>query len=79
MQAGLVAKPEDWAWSSAAAYLGGKPAPDWLRTTTILEMFGVAARREYRAFLDEDVDGPTRESYEAWQVGPRKGGQTRGV
>jgi putative transposase len=79
IEAGLVTRPENWNWSSAAAYLGVKHAPDWLRTTTILEMFGAAARWEYRAFLDEEVDEPTKASYDAWQVEPMKGGQTRGV
>jgi hypothetical protein len=36
-------------------------------------MFGVAARLEYRAFLDEPIDEPTMTVYESlW-------GQTRGV
>jgi REP element-mobilizing transposase RayT len=42
VEAGLVAKPEDWRWSSAGAYLGVADKPEWLRTDTVLEMFGPA-------------------------------------
>jgi REP element-mobilizing transposase RayT len=51
VQAGLVAKQEDWRWSSAGAYLGVADKPEWLRTDIVLEMFGpadaVAAYTQY--------------------------------
>jgi REP element-mobilizing transposase RayT len=79
VEAGLVITPENWAWSSAAAYLGVRRAPNWLRTTTILDLFGAAAQSEYRAFLQQEVDEATRASYDAWKAEPSKGGQTRRV
>jgi REP element-mobilizing transposase RayT len=60
VEAGLIAKPEEWPWSSAGAYLGVRPALTWLRTDTLLDMFGVAGRSGYRSFLDQPVDEPTR-------------------
>lgn len=60
----LVVRPEDWCWSSAAAYVGLSPEPSWLRTSTILAMLGRnEARREYRLFLEAGVDASTAEFY----------------
>ena len=42
LEAGLVATPEDWRWSSAGAYLGKVDKPEWLHTDAVLEMFGLA-------------------------------------
>jgi REP element-mobilizing transposase RayT len=78
VEAGLVLAPEDWPWSSAGAYLGSSKGPGWLRTDAIMEMFGVAARQEYRSFLEAGVDEETRRSYADW-IRPVQGGQTRGV
>ena len=77
VEAGLVNAPEDWPWSSVGAYLGINRGPSWLRTDAILEMFGMAAQREYRAFLAAGVDDATRASYEGWKL--EQGGQTRRV
>jgi len=66
VEAGLAASPEIWPWSSAAAYVGTRAAPTWLRTDALLDMFGVAARREYRAFLEAPVDEQTRAAYQDW-------------
>lgn len=56
VEAGLAGRPQDWSWSSAAAYLGLLPKPDWLHSGVLLEMFGgpnpVAA---YAEFLREGV------------------------
>jgi REP element-mobilizing transposase RayT len=61
VDAGLVHEPEDWQWSSAAAYLGVQDGPPWLRTAEILEMFGTdRQRQEYRAFLAVEIDDVTR-------------------
>lgn len=40
VDAGLAAKPEDWAWSSAGAYLGLADKPEWLHTSALFEMLG---------------------------------------
>jgi len=49
--AGLCARPEEWAWSSHLAALG-RPSPDWLDTSRLLEFFGrtsAEGRRRYAA------------------------------
>jgi hypothetical protein len=40
VKARLATRPEDWRWSSAAAYLGVAEKPQWLQVRAILEMFG---------------------------------------
>jgi REP element-mobilizing transposase RayT len=78
VEAGLVAEPWDWPWSSAGAYVGHARPPAWLRTDAILEMFGaLRARQAYRDFLGAEIDAATRASYADWQVVPW--GQARRV
>jgi putative transposase len=38
VEAGLARRPQDWPWSSASAYLGLLPKPDWLHSSALLEM-----------------------------------------
>ncbi len=59
----LATRPEDWPWSSAAAYLGCAERPGWLATGEILSMFGATAALSYRAFLDCGVDPVTARFY----------------
>jgi REP-associated tyrosine transposase len=63
--AGLARRPEDWKWSSAAAYVGYGDTPKWLATGFILGLFDVSgmATEKYRGFLDEGVDSKTRQFY----------------
>ena len=63
--AGLVHRAEDWPWSSASAYIGNMPAPEWLRTNFILDLFNTSrsARSDYRQFLEEGVDSTTQQFY----------------
>jgi hypothetical protein len=76
VDAGLVAEPWQWPWSSAQAYLGLVRTPAWLHTEAILEMLGPhEARLRYRELLAEDVDAATRAAYA--EVVPW--GQTRRV
>ena len=57
VEAGLVAEPWQWPWSSAQAYVGLVRTPAWLHTGAILEMFGPrCARQKYREFLGEETD-----------------------
>jgi len=73
VEAGLVAHPWEWPWSSARAYLGLARPPTWLRTDPILEMFGPnEPRQAYRDFLAAKIDEATRATYAQW-------GQTRRV
>jgi putative transposase len=56
VKAGLCLTPDDWEWSSAAAYTGKSPVPHWLRTDRLLDMFGAnCAHRSYSAFLMEKI------------------------
>lgn len=56
-EAGLVSRPEDWAWSSHRAYLEPSRGPRWLRTETILGLLGPPdARERYRALVDAGLD-----------------------
>jgi REP element-mobilizing transposase RayT len=67
VEAGLVAQPWDWPWSSARAYVGLAPPPAWLLTDVILEMFGPnRARQAYREFLGAEIDEATRGTYAKW-------------
>ncbi len=64
VEAGLATRPENWPWSSAAAYLSGAPAPAWLKTSTILDMFGPASSEaNYSSFVSAGVDGQTAGAY----------------
>ena len=64
VEAGLAGSADGWAWSSAAAYFGRRPAPSWLTTATILDMFGPAdGQLAYRDFLNSGVDAETSGFY----------------
>jgi hypothetical protein len=52
VEAGLVAEPWQWPWSSARAYVGRVRTPAWLHTEAVLEMFGPDdTRQKYTAYL----------------------------
>lgn len=64
LEAGLVAHAGEWIWSSAAAYLGEVPRPDWLMTDFIRDMFGPSdAVAALRAHLEAGIDASTRDFY----------------
>ena len=64
VEAGFVSRPEAWPWSSAAAFLGREPPPDWLVVFEILEMFsGLASGVSYAEFMAERVDDKTVRFY----------------
>ncbi len=65
VRAGVTAAPAGYRWSSFCATAGLRPAPPWLRTDLVLDLFGVgpeAARRRYVEFV---ADGAERAS--PWQ------------
>lgn len=65
VRAGMVASPGDWEWSSYRATAGLEPAPDWLDTSFLLEIFGsrkAAAAARYREFVGD----PAAASYDPW-------------
>jgi putative transposase len=58
VRAGMVARPEDYVWSSHRALLGEAPAPDWLAVDDVLVRFGserALARAAYRQFVDAGI------------------------
>ena len=55
VRAGIVGRPEEYAWSSHRAVLGEAPAPKWLAVDDVLIQFGSErrlARAAYRDFTD---------------------------
>lgn len=58
VDAGLVASPTAYPWSSHRDYLG-RPTVPWLEASLVLKMFGPSrrlARSRYRRFMQEPVD-----------------------
>lgn len=58
VEAGLVARPEAYRWSSHRSYLGLASVP-WLSTGLVLGCFGegkAESRRRFKAFVDEERD-----------------------
>lgn len=58
VRAGMVKRPEKWAWSSYRAVMGDAPAPPWLAVDGLLSLFGkrrAEARQRYRTFVAEGV------------------------
>lgn len=54
VSAGIVRKPERYAWSSHRAYAGLERKPGWLHTGEILGQIGGGAAK-YRAFVEEGI------------------------
>jgi REP element-mobilizing transposase RayT len=61
VRARIVARPEDWPWSSYRATLGDLPCPPWLRRDWLLATFGeteAAAVAAYRRFVEDGIGEP---------------------
>ena len=68
--AGLAERPEDWPWSSYAAFLGRVQPPAWLQTAPTLELLGGRRPRLlYRNFVARDEDDEVRRFYGRAQLG----------
>lgn len=62
LRAGMVARPEDWPWSSYRAMAGTASTPEWLDTDWLLRQFGddrAQARARYVAFVVEGIGQQT--------------------
>lgn len=62
VRAGLVARPEDYRWTSYHATAGYVTPPPWLRVERVLERFrplGLSVER-YRAFVSEGIGSTVR-------------------
>ena len=53
VEAGMVRKPEQWAWSSYRGYLDALEGPRWLRSRSVLGWLGsIGARQRYRQYVE---------------------------
>ena len=63
VRAGLVARPEDWPWSSYRPTIGDCPSPSFLATSKTLGLFGEDPESELRArfirFATASPEDPT--------------------
>ncbi len=65
--AGLAAMPDEWKWSSAAAYLERTRKPQWLEVEFILGMFPEnAGQRGYREYLNAATEAMLIKRYEGF-------------
>jgi REP element-mobilizing transposase RayT len=67
VRAGMVARPEEYRWSSYQGYLGQIQAPEWLKRYLILGSFDrnvTEAEHKYRSFVEDlltrDYDSPLK-------------------
>jgi putative transposase len=72
----MVAKPEEYRWSSYRSYIGECKPPEWLKTDLILAYFGKDAKvagKEYHRFvtdlLEKDYKSPLAKSVAAAILG----------
>lgn len=64
VRAGIVARPEEYRWSSYRNFIGQEKTPEWLKTGFILDYFGKGATeagKKYQTFV-EDLIGKEYES-----------------
>lgn len=62
VRAGMVARPDDWSWSSYRAMVAAAPTPEWLETDWLLGQFGderAQAQAGYAAFVIEGIGQPS--------------------
>ena len=60
VRAGMVARPEQYQWSSYRSYIGQCTTPEWLKTDFILGYFGrnaPEAKDRYRRFVEDLLKG----------------------
>jgi hypothetical protein len=58
VRVGMVAKPEEYRWSSYLDYCGERKRPEWLSTAFILEYFGKDKNvsKKYQKFVEDLID-----------------------
>lgn len=76
VRAGVVARPEEFRWSSCRAYFDQRVAPDWLAWKEVLAEHHrslASARRSYRAFLEQGLasppESPLKDAFAAVLIG----------
>ncbi len=61
----LVARLEDYQWSSFAAYINKRKAPDWLNRDSVYGELGNSQKyRQYLDFVEQGNDNETRKFYQ---------------
>lgn len=70
VRAGMVARPEEYRWSSYNSYIGRVTAPTWLKMETTLAYFGKKTKeagKKYRSFVEDllgkEYDSPLRSTF----------------
>jgi REP element-mobilizing transposase RayT len=80
VRAGLVARPEDWEWSSYPGYVSPARRRPWIRHDTLLaawrgEWGGTDAAEAYRGFVEAGLSNPPpspfRDTFGGWVLGSR--------
>ena len=69
VRAGMVARAEDWPWSSYRTMIGAEPAPAWLALDGLLRGFGRTrseARMKYIDFVCAGVNLPSIWNHLTW-------------
>ena len=75
LEARMVERLEDYAWSSYAAYVGQTKPPPWLHRDMVYSMLGGKAKR-YRSFVAQGVDEDLAQFYEGKSVSPILGDES---
>jgi REP element-mobilizing transposase RayT len=60
--AGVVSDIDRYRWSSHWGYLNKKQCPDWLERRSVMSRFG--GLKEYRRFMDEEIEERIEEFYQ---------------
>lgn len=78
IRAGLVRRPESYRWSSYLSYVSLRSSPGWLCTREVLGEMGqnkARARRKYRQFVEEGLNGKEGNPFERLIAGIALGGE----
>jgi len=68
-EARMVAKLEDYPWSSYPAYIGKTSVPEWLTTTYILGAIGRSNRhKRYAAYVESGIDDEMHTFFTSLQI-----------
>ena len=70
VDAEIVARPEEYSWSSYRAYIGKSKKPEWLHTSVILEMLSAdRSNQSYQEFVGMGNDQKTSEFFQRQRPG----------
>ncbi len=76
VRVGMVARPEEYRWSSYKNYIGQAASPTWLKIETALDYFGKKkkeAMNKYRSFVEDllwkEYESPVKNTFGATVLG----------